>query len=325
MPQRFSKNKENQEEIKRRKNHVAFFICILLAALAWLLIKLSDDYSVTYPFKVMYTHVPNNEVLETPEDSTVNISFKSDGYNLLDLMITHRLKSIKVDLSKTKKIETGGGKYRIPTVDLKEPVAVQLGVNETDVSFSTANLSVEFKKLVRKKVRVVPQLHLQFKSQYGLYHTNVSPGEVTIYGTHDMVDTIYNLKTDVINMNNLDSDKKIEARIINPLPGKLKIVPEKVKIELEIQKYTEFSLKVPIDVSHVSPAIKTFPTETTVYYNMFLKDYKELSPDQFKVVPDVKNLKLRNVKILNLRLLKAPEGVHNARLDPVSVEFIILN
>lgn len=325
MSDRAAKINDNQEEIKRRKDHITFFICILLAAMAWLLIKLSDDYSVSYPFKVQFVNVPKDQVLEMTEDSTMNVSFKSDGYNLLELMLTGRLKQVKVDLSRVKKINLGEDRFRIPTTELKEHVALQLNASEASINFSAANLSIQYKSLIKKKVTIDPDLRLQFKSQFGLYRVEVVPSEVFIYGTREMVDSITTLRTEPINLSNLDSDQKLTVGLVNPLPGKLSIVPDQIKINLDIQKYTEFSIKVPIDVSQISPAIKTFPTETTVYYNMFLKDYKELTPDQFKVVPDVKNLKLRNVKFLNLRLLNKPQDAHNARLDPVSVEFIILN
>lgn len=318
-------SKKNQEKLKRKKDHIVFFICILLAALAWLLIKLSDDYTASYPLKVMYTHVPFDQILESTEDSVVTVSFKTDGYNLLNLLITGRLKTMNVDLLREKKIELGNDRYRIPLTDLKGNIATQLGINEAFLNFSTPNLYVQFKKLQKKKLPVVANLQLQFKSQFGLYQTQVSPAYVYVYGTKEMVDSIDSIQTVPVQLDNLDSDMKLKVGLIDPYPEKLRIEPGKVTVDLNIEKYTEFSIKVPIDVSKITPSIKTFPTEVTVYYNMFLKDYKKLTPDQFKVVPDVTNLKLHNVNLLNLRLVNKPKEAHNARLDPVSVEFIILN
>ncbi|MBN2638627.1 MAG: YbbR-like domain-containing protein [Bacteroidales bacterium] len=325
MAKESSKKKVNHEELKRRKDHFTFFICLLIAALAWLLIKLSDDYTVSYPLKVLYAHVPADQILETPEDSVVTVGFKTDGYNLLDLMMTGRLKTMKVDLSHVKKEPLGNDNYRISTLNLKENVAAQLDVNEGVLNFSSSYLFIQFKTLEKKEVPVALELQLQFKSQFGLYTSKISPAMVQIYGTKEMLDSIQSIKTVPIVMNNLDSDQKVEVSLVNPYPEKIRIEPEKIKVDLDVEKYTEFSIKVPVDVSQISPAIKTFPTEITVYYNMFLKDYKDLTPDQFKVVPDIKNLKLKDVKFLNLRLEDKPADAHNARLDPVSVEFIILN
>lgn len=313
-----------REPERKKKGFPVFLICLLLATLFWLLVKLSASYSVTYPLKVRYEHIPEGKILAPSEDSVVNVSFKSDGYNLLDLLIEGKLKYIPIDLSKLKMERIRPNSYAIFTQALKEPLAYRLNVSESEIIFSTPDLEVNFDNLSRRSVEVSPKLDLQFKSQYGLYSAQVIPDKITIWGSHSQIDTIQKLQTSSIDLSDLDENKEVTVSVKNPLPGAMKIDPHRVKVKLTVAKYTEFSLKVPIDVSRINPPIRTFPATTTLYFNMFIRDYKELKTDQFDVVPDVKNVDLSAVKTLNLRIMKQPKTTRDVRMDPYSVEFIIV-
>ena len=319
------KGPEFRDAAKRKRSQPVFLICLLLATLFWILIKLSADYSVTYPLKVRYEHIPEGKLLASSEDSVVNVSFKSDGYNLLDLLITRKLKYLPVDLAVLKMEKIKPDSYAIFTQGLKEPLASRLNVNESEIIFSTPDLELNLEDLFKSQVSVNPNLNLQFKSQFGLYAVKIIPDKITIWGSKQQIDSINMLQTRQITLNDLDGDKDVMVSLKNPLPGVLKIIPERVKVELNIEKYTEFSLKVPIDVTGIRPMIRTFPASTTLYFNMFLKNYKELKTNQFKVVPDVKNVDLTSVKTLNLRIITQPKITRDVRMDPYSVEFIIVN
>lgn len=314
----------NNKPAKKKGKRPVFLICLLLATLFWILVKLSNQYSVTYPLKVKYEHIPEGKMLVSSGDSVVNVSFKSDGYNLLDLLLEGKLKYLPIDLSRLKMGKVKNNSYAIFTQGLKEPLASRLNVSESEIIFSTPDLEVNFADLHRRKVSVQPNLNLQFQSQYGLYHVTVVPEKITIWGSEEEVDTISSVKTGSINLEDLDADKVVDAWVKNPLPGDLKIDPKKVKVKITVAKYTEFSLKVPVDVSGINPPIRTFPSTTTLYFNMFLRDYKELKTNEFKVVPDVKNVNLRSVKTLNLRIISHPKTTRDVRMDPYAVEFIIV-
>lgn len=315
----------NVERLKRRKDHIIFLICLFMAALSWLLIKLSDDYSVTYPLKIEYSNLPENKILKTVNDSVLNVSFKSDGYNLLDLYLYRKLKFLKINLSKVKMVKMRDGKYEIFTRNLAKLLSSQLNVNESDISFSVPKIQFQVENLYSKVIPVKAKLNLTFKSQFALYKSITIPSKVTVYASKKILDSLQYIYTQPVTLSELNKDEKINVQLLSPGKEIIKIKPNNVNLILEVRKYTEFSFKVPVDVSEVKPKIKTFPSSVTVYFNMFLKDYKNLSPKDFKIVPDVKNVNLEKVNILNLKVARHPANVSNIRLDPVSVEFIILN
>ncbi len=315
----------NVERLKRRKDHIIFLICLFMAALSWLLIKLSDDYSVTYPLKIEYSDLPENKILKTVNDSVLNVSFKSDGYNLLDLYLYRKLRFLKINLSKVKMVKIRDGKYEIFTRNLAKLLSRQLNVNESDISFSVPKLQFQVENLYSKVIPVKAKLNLTFKSQFALYKSIITPSKVRVFAPKNVLDSLKYVYTKLITLNELGKDEKIKVGLLSPGKEIIRIKPNNVNIVLEVRKYTEFSFKVPVNVSKVKPQIRTFPSSVTVYFNMFLEDYKNLSPKDFKVVPDVKNINLGKVNMLNLKVVKHPANVSNIRLDPVSVEFIILN
>ena len=66
------KQEKNKSPFRFRSDRLIFIICILFASLFWLLIKLSDVYSVNYSFRVTYNNVPSALRLTKMVDSTLD-------------------------------------------------------------------------------------------------------------------------------------------------------------------------------------------------------------------------------------------------------------
>jgi len=318
-------NQEHLRQDEKRRDHLVFFICLLLATTFWFLIKLSDVYSVSYTLNVHYTHIPKGKLITSLKDSTLTIHFKSDGYNLIDLLIHRQLKDLQVDLSKCDVRRTSRNEYTVLTASLRENIAQELGVNDRDLEFSRPRLNFYMEQLKKISLNVTPRMHLKFKSQYELYGYRILPAKVTVYGPERILDTLKHLYTRSFSLEDLSGKQIVKTTVLNPDPKLLKLYPEHVKIQLDVEKYTERTLQVPVDVSGIHPRLRTFPLEVTVYFNVFIRDYEKIHARQFRVVPNLKNIDLHQVKKLRLELVSAPKQVSNVRLNPAEVEFIILN
>ncbi len=325
--QELSKKLQNTgiEEAKRKKDHIIFFICILLAALFWVLIKLSGDYAVNYTLRLRYNNAPKDKTVTTLQDSSLNIGFKANGYNILNLLLTGKLKILDINLSQCQVHHLRDDIYRISSNNIKENVATELGISENSITFSKSDLIFRMETVEKKSITILPKLDLTFKSQHALYAVTTIPKKVYIYGPRNLIDSILKINTTTISLKDLSSNLDVKARLVNPFPHQIRISPKTVVIKLEVEKFTESSLKVPIDVTNTRKPIRTFPSYTTLYFNVFLKDYNKVHVNQFKVVPDTKNINLRKVKKLNLKLIAKPHEISNVRIDPVEVEFLILN
>lgn len=323
IPWKSNRNKSQKEE--RKGDHLIFIICLLLAAGFWFLIKLSDDYSVSYRMKIKYTHVPAGKLITALSDSIATVHFKSTGYNLVDLLLHGTLDSLVIDLRESDIRKENGNEYAINTASLQDNTAQVLGVNDRDLEFAKPELRFSMEHLHRKRLKLSAKLNLSFKSQFRLYGYKIIPSFVTVYGSQQILDTLKTLSTATIQRSNLESDQKVLVNIQNPYPRMLKLLPPKVSVYLNVEKYTEQQLQIPIDVSGVHPEIRSFPTTATVNFNVFIRDYEKVHASQFKLIPNVKNIKLRKVKTLRLELVSSPKEISNIRIIPPEVEFIIVN
>lgn len=318
-------NKNESQKGERKRDHLIFLICILLAAGFWFLIKLSDDYSVSYHMGIKYTHVPAGKLITAIIDSSTTVHFKSSGYNLVDILLHGTLDSLVVDLSEIDVRKEKGNMYAIKTANLRENTAQVLGVNDRDLEFSKPELQFTMERLHKKRLRLSAKLNLSFKSQFRLYGYKIHPAFVTVYGSQQVLDTLKTLNTAVIHLVNLERDQKVLVDVQNPYPQMLKLLPPKVSVYLNVEKYTEQQLHIPIDVSGIQPKIRSFPTTAAVNFNVFIRDYEKIHVNQFKLIPNVKNINLRHVKTLRLELVSSPKEISNIRIVPPEVEFIIVN
>ncbi len=318
-------NKKGNQKVEKKRDHLIFLVCLLFASFFWLLIKLSDNYSVSYRMKIKYSHQPAGKLITALNDSMTTIHLKSNGYNLLDLLLHGNLDSLNVDLRQHDIKKDADGRYFINTGSLWESTAQQLGVNDRDIEFSKSKLSFSMERLHKRRIKVSALLDLTFKSQFRLYNFKVIPASIAVYGPNQIMDTLKGLNTAMIHLENLGNGQKVKVNIHNPYPRMLKLLPPQVTVNLDVEKYTEQSVQIPIDVSEIHPEIRTFPNTAAVNFNVFIRDYEKIRANQFKLIPNIKNINLRKVKKLRLELISKPKGISNERVVPSEVEFIIVN
>jgi len=280
---------------------------------------------VNYSLNVDYNNTPKDKLITALTDSTINISFKSDGYNILELLLSGKLRCIHVDLKQTPIHAVGNKRYSVFTRNLKELLANTWGIPKNEISFSKDTLNFKMEALGKKWLKILPVLDLTFKSQHGLYAEKVIPEKIQVFGPEKLIDSLKNIHTAIIKLDKLSANHEVKVRLENPANHLIRLSVQKVKVYLEIEKYTESMLVVPIDVTDIHPLIRTFPTTTKLYFNVFLKDYNKVHVNRFKISPDIRNINLKKVKKLGLKLISKPKEVNNVRMDPHEVEFIIVN
>ena len=83
--------KVEQSQGFRRFSGMIFFI--LVAATLWLIIKLSDTYTVTVPFAINYVDIPASMLIED-SDQEVNATVTTSGFKLLNYYFKNKKKPI---------------------------------------------------------------------------------------------------------------------------------------------------------------------------------------------------------------------------------------
>ena len=309
----------------KRKDNLIFLLCLIIAASFWLLIKLSDNYAVSYNLKVKYIHVPEKKRLTKIIDTTLSVNFAAKGYDILKLRLFVNPKQITVDLDKVEINKLNNDIYYINTNYLKDKLTSYIDVNESTIVISKRSLRFELKDQMEKKVPVRLKEDIVFKTQFGLYDKErIEPTQVSVYAPQSVLDTLTYIYTEVIKLTDVDKDQVILAKLFNPLPELINLKPERVTVKLRVERFTESTLDLDVDVSTLHQKIRTFPSKITVHFRIAQKDFSNIQASQFKVVPETRNINLNEVKRLHLKLVEKPDFIKDEWIAPADVEFLII-
>ena len=130
------------------------------------------------------------------------------------------------------------------------------------------------------------------------------------------------LKTKVNILNKLNSSISQEIELIHP--ERTTISPEKVSLKIEVEKYTEKELKIPIEILN-NPGnvrIKLFPSELKVLFTVGLSKFENIKTSDFGASVDYNSI-IKDVNNLTVTLDKKPEFIQGIRIIPEKVEFLI--
>ena len=312
------------KERANRSQHFTFIIFIIVSAIFWLLIKLSQEYSETYNMSITYQDVPNNKLLTQKIDSTVTFNITARGFYLLELSLLHP-EELVIHLKNYTIHKSDENLYYISTLPLKQSIAKLLDIDPVLIGFSKNALSFRLEKLYSKKVEVVSNISITFEGSYNLYKPlSLKPSSVLIYGSKSSLDTIREVHTKAIELANINENTTIDVGLENPNIKLFRLNPEKVKLTLEVAKFTQSKVVVPITSEGGTYHIETFPKMDTVYFNVALKDFDKVNPNQFIVSPEISGVDIKMANKLLLKVTKHPDFVKNLRTEPTDVEFILL-
>lgn len=320
-----NKHKKYKSFLGIRSDRLIFFICILIATLFWLLIKLSDIYSVNYTFKIEYNNTPPALRLTRVIDSTLDLSLTASGFEILKMNLFNDMEILDINLGNYAIDHRGGINYAIYTQELTTALAELIGVDEKDIQLSRAVLAFELEKTGEKILPIIPDYTVNYANQYDLYsEVRTDPKVVKVFGPQSVLDTLNYINTKKLMLEKIASDQVAIIELKNPNSKLLTFENDQVLLYFEVEKFTESELLVPINLSNMKYNIKTFPSQVTIYYRVAQKDFNEVRPYQFNIFPVVDNMDVLHAHKLPLKISKQPDFVRNIRIVPSEVEFLII-
>ena len=309
----------------KRSDNFIFLLCIIIAAFFWLLIKLANVYDVSYEVSVSYKNIPVEKRLTHIADTSFILGFNARGYDILKLNVTEDVEKQTFDLEKFQIKNLRDDQYYINTGFIVQELSNYLNINESDVFISKITLEFVLSDLHVKEVAVKSKLEIEFKDQFDLYEDKiVTPSTVSVFGPKSVLDTLEVIHTENVKMSMVSQDKSFDVKLSNPLPDLLNLEPDRVNIQLRVERFTESFVETEIDVSALSEAIRTFPSTVLVHFKVAQKDFSNIQLSQFKVIPDTNQININNAKRLHLILDKKPDFISDEWLAPADVEFLII-
>ena len=313
------------EEIEKKDKTklLTFLIFLLISTALWFLIKLTKDYSSQTVFTVIYSEVPVNKWVSTPEQQ-VKCSFVADGFATLrhNLVREHR-RIVEIPLDEVPYRLEGGVTYSYSSQYVAERIAGWLGIPASNITMSEDKQYFNMEELQSKEVPVLVPLDVYTQRQYDVYDVpKVTPALVTVYGPKNVLDTMTAVYTETLHAANV-SENIVRTLGIDYYNGAVRAEEKTAEVLVEVEQYTETDIEVTVKVTD-SLNLRFFPETMTVKCMVPIKDYAGITGTSFQVLADTAQLH-RRLPLLNIELVQVPDHVHVLKTEPDQVEYLIIN
>jgi len=146
---------------------------------------------------------------------------------------------------------------------------------------------------------------------------------VSISGPEGVLDSITEIKTKALKIS--DIFKSFEKKVPLVVPENLTVKPTEIIIKAKVDKFTQGSFILPVEVINVprSVLITTYPKEVEVVYTVPFSDYNMIVPESFKVICDYKEAQQHDLEYLLPKLTDKPNMVSSVRIVPNKIDYLI--
>ena len=309
------------------KRLIIFFFFLLLSILLWFLTVLNKDYNTILSYPLRYVKIPKELVLMNNAVNHLDLDIQSRGFTLLRLKMQSKLYPLSLDVNSFS-LQSVPGDTPIILYLVTDLIIGKLQQQLTsDIRIRSALPDTLFLLLTEKYTKNVPirlDLDLEFERQYmKVGKIKIIPDSVRVSGPGNVIDTlafistIYKKVTGIKRNVTMDLDLKPTDRVEYSIQGVIATIP--------VEKFTEESIKIPIEVKNIPDGLflRTFPTNVEVTYRVGLSDYKKVNEHMFSAVLDYSAKESSIGNKLEVQLVKAPEYVQVTSFSPKSVEYII--
>jgi hypothetical protein len=207
----------------------------------------------------------------------------------------------------------------------KQAIRTQLNIDYENVNFLQEDLKIKFEQRMVKNIPIISDIDLSFSVGYSaLEGIKLEPDSVTISGPKNILDTLQNVHTKSLKINNISQDVQGTIKLNTTNLKKLTFYSEEVQYSLRTDKFTEGKAVIPVELINVPENMNVviFPKEVTVFYQVSLKQFEKINPSGFKVVADFQKASNSDGYLL-AQIVNKPPLVNNVRLNEQKIQFII--
>lgn len=308
-------------QLFRSKKLNVFVLFFIISLTILILSKLSQNYQGTLVFKVKPTNVKETQVILNDSSNQLNVTLDTYGFKWLRYAISKPV--VEVDLESD--------------VILKDSILIwtekkgfsniskQFGKDIKVININPDSLVFRYDVNQVKKVPVKADLDVSFFQGFNtLDSVKVKPDSIKLIGPASLLKKINFIKTKHKTFSDLKAnvDKPIQL-VVDSISDEVKVESNMVQFHLEVSKFTEGVVTLPVTIVNVPEGIKInyFPKQITVKYATAINNFNSISNEDFKVECDYANSK--NKSYLIPKIVAKPKNVKNIRLQEQQIEFII--
>ena len=308
---------------KNNRKAKVFLFFLVLSSIIWLLIELSKPNSTVASFKVQYKNLPSNKLLQNTPTAELKATLNAPGFSLLK----YKVKKHSISFNMNNLAKKGSTYYLLPNKQLPF-VSSQLSGGTEVLGILKDTIFIDLGNNISKKVAVVPKIHIHYKIGYNLIEKlQISPDSVVVTGAEKYVDSIKEIQTIPLNLEEVSQDINAIQELIMPVKtSNVLYSVNQVQIKGRVDKFTEGRFSIPVTIINEPYGVKInpFPKEIEIVYQAGLSDFDQITENSFSVVFDYKQFERDSlIDYLTPNILKQSEFAASFKIIPNQIDFLI--
>jgi YbbR domain-containing protein len=297
----------------------AFFTCLVLAALAWLCITLSNQYNYTVKRVLSYKNTPQKRAFHSLQSDTVDVTIKGTGWQMIYAMMHYSSNNLAVDL---RPLNTGNN----VVLSSQQTQVVDGEINHDVISFNPDTLYFDFLNRMVKRVPIRLLSNITYQQQFSEANNPVlKPSYITIVGPSEKLDKITEWYTDSLTVKKANETIRTRLNLQPVNEGNITIYPKTIDVVFPVDEFTEKTLQIPIKLINNSDFynVKVFPEKITITFMTSLRRYTETDENYFEAEADLNLWKNQGYNTLPVKLTRMPPYCKIISVEPQNIDFII--
>jgi YbbR domain-containing protein len=303
-----------------RRRASAFFICLALAALAWIFTTLSGNFQFEAKAVLSFKNTPRKRAFHSLQNDTVDLTVQGTGWQMLFQRMSGLNKPVEVDLRALVKQD-----YIVLNSQLKQ-INAQRDADQQIVSINPDTLYFDFSDRAVKRVPVHLVSDLHYQQQFAQSGDAViDPAYVTVSGPNNVIGDIKSWNTDSLVQDSINEAIRTSIPLQPVKEADLNVYPRMVHVRVPVDEFTEKTIQVPVKLIN-NPNfynVKIFPQKVSITFTTSLRKYPELDDEFFEASADLSLWQQRGYSSLPIKLTRQPEYCRIVKIEPQNVDFIV--
>lgn len=305
----------------KRASVKTFSFFLIFSAVVWVLVQFSKTYTQVIEIPVNYINAPLDKSISEDRPDHVDLQLQDNGFNIYYYKIFNP--KLDIDLSKAKETQE---ELIFTLKNHLSEIGQQLKIDFENSLIVQEEIIIPFQFKKEKMLKVEPRIEVNYAVGYSAVvpAVQLKPDSVKVSGPEQIIDTITTVYTKVLKLNKVNDNLIGEVSIDTTGLGALSFYENTVQYYQKVEKFTEGSAEIDVEVINVPDNLNVvyFPKTVVVYYQVNLKQFESVSAADFRIVCDYKEVKQGDDYMI-AQIVEKPDFINNVRLNERRIQFVI--
>jgi hypothetical protein len=263
----------------RRRNLLAFAICLLISSLLWILMAFNNFYTSTIKVPIRFINLPEKNILTEKLPIEAEIGISGSGYHLLSYRFRPKLAEILIDGRNI------GFKNQLGFISTYHAIDY-FNRQHGDIKVLHINPDTLFFQFIDKgfkKVPVVVNSYLDFEREFDLRDSLViRPDSIEVSGPIEKLESLERIEAQPLIVRKLNKSATYSLKIKAP-DAQLSYAPAEVAVTVNVDRFTEARITLPVRELNGKT---TDPRIVTVVFQVAFSHYDKIKAADFEISTD---------------------------------------